>query len=240
MSPSARILALVSLVAAITPFSEAFAFSSPAGRPTRHADPATQNHHSSCTGSTRSTRSTRTRMMMAAGKKNRRERRFSDGKQKKASANRSSGPTSDAKWLQVLDETPEMETGSVKVVSGKYKGEDKFFTLTTHAGEFYAVSEACGRCKFPLINGKVKLLTGEGKVEDVKDGAEQDPDAEVGIGCPLCGAAFNLRTGAIAGEKPEGLAQLLVSKVVSQTPVESITTYQAQALSSGAIVVRVD
>lgn len=39
--------------------------------------------------------------MMAAGKKNRRERRLSDGKQKKSSAKRASGPTSDAKWLQV-------------------------------------------------------------------------------------------------------------------------------------------
>jgi len=44
------------------------------------------------------------------------------------------------------------------------------------------------------INGKVKLLKGEGKVEDVKAGME-DPDAEVGIACPLCGAVFDLRTG---------------------------------------------
>lgn len=38
-----------------------------------------------------------------------------------------------------------------QVVSGKYKGEDKFFTLAMYAGRFYAVSEACGRCKFPLV-----------------------------------------------------------------------------------------
>lgn len=47
-------------------------------------------------------------------------------------------------------------------------------------------------------------------------------------------------SGKIAGEQPKGLAQLFVSKVVSQTPVESIKTYQAQALSTGAVVVRVD
>lgn len=45
------------------------------------------------------------------------------------------------------------------------------------------------------INGKVKVLKGEGKVEDVKDSADEDPEAEVGIGCPLCGAVFDLRTG---------------------------------------------
>lgn len=49
-----------------------------------------------------------------------------------------------------------------------------------------------------------------------------------------------LLPGKIAGEQPKGLAQMLVSKVVSQTPVESITTYPAQSLSTGAIVVRVD
>lgn len=47
-------------------------------------------------------------------------------------------------------------------------------------------------------------------------------------------------SGEIAGEQPQGLAQMFVSKVVSQTPVESITVYPTQELSSGAIVVRVD
>lgn len=46
--------------------------------------------------------------------------------------------------------------------------------------------------------------------------------------------------GAIAGEQPKGLAQTFVSKIVSQSDVESVTPYQAQELSSGAIVVRVD
>lgn len=45
------------------------------------------------------------------------------------------------------------------------------------------------------INGKVKILKEEGKAEDVKAGVEQDPDAEVAIACPLCGAMFDLRTG---------------------------------------------
>lgn len=48
------------------------------------------------------------------------------------------------------------------------------------------------------INGKVKLLPGEGKVEDVRAGAEEDPEAEVGIACPLCGAVFDLRTGELS------------------------------------------
>lgn len=52
------------------------------------------------------------------------------------------------------------------------------------------------------INGKVKLLKDEGKAEDVKEGVEQDPEAEVAIGCPLCGAMFDLRTG----EKSCGLS----------------------------------
>lgn len=37
------------------------------------------------------------------------------------------------------------------MVSGKYKGNDKFFTLATYGGKFFAVSEACGRCKFPMV-----------------------------------------------------------------------------------------
>lgn len=41
----------------------------------------------------------------------------------------------------------------------------------------------------------MKLLTGGGKAEDVKPGVEQDPEAEIAIACPLCGAMFNLRTG---------------------------------------------
>lgn len=45
------------------------------------------------------------------------------------------------------------------------------------------------------INGKVKILKGDGKAEDVKAGVEQDPDADVAISCPLCGAMFDLRTG---------------------------------------------
>ncbi|CAM9824137.1 unnamed protein product [Laminaria digitata] len=180
--------------------------------------------------------------MMA--EKNRRARRIIESRKKKAAtANAPSKPTrssSDAKWLQVLDKAPEMEAGGVKVVSGKYKGDDKFFTLATHGGKFFAVSEACGRCKFPMINGRVKVLLGDGKAEDVKEGAEEDPEADVGIGCPLCGAMFDMRTGAIAGEQPKGLAQTFVSKIVSQSNVESVTPYQAQELSTGAIVVRVD
>lgn len=45
------------------------------------------------------------------------------------------------------------------------------------------------------INGKVKVLKGDGKAEDVKAGVEQDPEADVAISCPLCGAMFDLRTG---------------------------------------------
>lgn len=55
-----------------------------------------------------------------------------------------------------------------------------------------------------------------------------------------CARTSRLHAGAIAGEQPKGLAQMFVSKVVSQTPTESITTYQAQSLSTGAVVVRVD
>ena len=39
------------------------------------------------------------------------------------------------------------------------------------------------------------MLLGEGKAEDVKEGVEDDPEADVGIGCPLCGAIFDMRTG---------------------------------------------
>lgn len=45
------------------------------------------------------------------------------------------------------------------------------------------------------INGRVKVLLGDGKAEDVKEGAEEDAEADVGIGCPLCGAMFDMRTG---------------------------------------------
>ena len=45
------------------------------------------------------------------------------------------------------------------------------------------------------INGRVKVLLGEGKAEDVKEGVEEDPEVDVGIGCPLCGAMFDMRTG---------------------------------------------
>lgn len=48
---------------------------------------------------------------------------------------------------------------------------------------------------FGQINGRVKVLLGEGKAEDVKEGVEDDPEADVGIGCPLCGAIFDMRTG---------------------------------------------
>ncbi|CAB1119179.1 unnamed protein product [Ectocarpus sp. CCAP 1310/34] len=229
MSTSTRILAFLSMVVMLVPLADAFSLGSSAGWQTQAVvRPAT-----------RSTKSTTT-MMMA--KKNRRERRYAEAKKKKSSGSKQqpSGATSSAKWLQVLDNTSELEPGSVKVVSGKYKGEDRVFTLAAYGGTYYAVSEACGRCKFPLINGKVKLLTGGGKAEDLKPGVEQDPEAEIAIACPLCGAMFNLRTGEIAGEQPKGLAQVLVSKVVSQTPAESITTHQAQVLSTGAVVVRVD
>lgn len=65
----------------------------------RYAASARRQQSPCCTGSPRST----TRMMMmAAGKKNRRERRYKEARQKKSTtSNRSAGPTSDAKWLQV-------------------------------------------------------------------------------------------------------------------------------------------
>ena len=53
------------------------------------------------------------------------------------------------------------------------------------------------------INGRVKILLGEGKAEDVKEGMEEDPEADVGIGCPLCGAMFDMRTGK--GLDPESV-----------------------------------
>eukprot|EP00903_Cladosiphon_okamuranus_P017271 g15915.t1 len=237
-------LALVSLVGLLAQSVHAFAFTlSPVIQVHANANAnARQLQLRSVSGRSSSSGSVTTTVMMAG--KNRRERRYADGKKKKSSSSERGGTrqpsTSDAKWLQVLDKAPEIETGSVKVVSGKYKGEEKFFTLASHGGNFFAVGEACGRCKFPMINGKVKVLLGGGKAEDVKAGVEQDPEADVAIACPLCGAMFDMRTGKVAGEQPEGLAQVLVSKVVSQTPVESITTYPAQSLSTGAIVVRVD
>lgn len=45
------------------------------------------------------------------------------------------------------------------------------------------------------INGRVKVLLGDGKAEEVTEGSEEDPEADVGIGCPLCGAMFDMRTG---------------------------------------------
>lgn len=175
---------------------------------------------------------------------NRRSRRMAeDAKKKDKSSKKPSNlpgaSKSDAKWLQVLDKTPEIEPGSAKVVSGKYKGEDKFFTLAMYAGRFYAVSEACGRCKFPLINGKLKTLDSDNKAQDVVAGVEEDPDAEVAIGCPLCGAVFNMGTGDVVGEQPEGFAQGLMSKLLSQKIAERMKPYDARALSSGAVVVRV-
>ncbi|CAM9473059.1 unnamed protein product, partial [Ectocarpus sp. 12 AP-2014] len=183
MSTSTRILVFLSMVVILVPLADAFALGSSAGWHT----------HAVARAATRSTRPTTTIMM---AKKNRRERRYAEAKNKKSSGSKQpSGATSSAKWLQVLDNTSELEPGSVKVVSGKYKGEDRVFTLAAYGGTYYAVSEACGRCKFPLINGKVKLLTGGGNAEDVKSGMEQDPEAEIAIACPLCGAMFNLRTG---------------------------------------------
>lgn len=48
---------------------------------------------------------------------------------------------------------------------------------------------------FSQVNGKVKVLIGEGKAEDVKAGVEEDPEADVAISCPLCGAMFDMTTG---------------------------------------------
>ncbi|CAN0247699.1 unnamed protein product [Ascophyllum nodosum] len=183
-------------------------------------------------------------LCMMAEKKNRKARRLADGQKRKSTSSKSprqpARSASDTKWLQVLDVASSIEAGSVKVVSAKYKGEDKFFALATYGGKYFAVSEGCGRCKFPMINGKVKVLVGNGKVEDIKEGEMQDPEASVAAVCPLCGAIFDMTTGLIAGEQPKGLLPSLVSKLVSQTAAEKVTPYQAQALSTGALVVRVD
>lgn len=86
-------------------------------------------------------------------------------------------------------------------------------------------ADRCWRCHclirlslLPLvpgqINGKVKLLTGGGKAEDVKPGVEQDPEAEIAIACPLCGAMFNLRTGdPLVGDG--AICQLLFGEFLS-------------------------
>lgn len=55
------------------------------------------------------------------------------------------------------------------------------------------------------INGKVKILGEGGQAEDIKEGEQQDPEAKVGIACPLCGALFDMRTGAARDSGPGDL-----------------------------------
>ncbi|CAM9578032.1 unnamed protein product [Sphacelaria rigidula] len=167
-------------------------------------------------------------------------RRAADAKKGNSPAGPRSQPGgSGAKWLQVLDEMPEIPPGSVKVVSGKYQEEDKFFTLAAHGGRLFAVSEGCGRCQFPLINGKVKTLDESGKAQDIVPGVEEDPDSEVAISCPLCGAVFNMGTGDVVGEQPEGIAQGFMSKLLSQKVAERVKPYDARLLSTGEVIIRV-
>lgn len=68
------------------------------------------------------------------------------------------------------------------------------------------------------INGKVKILLGEGKAEDVKAGVEEDPEADVAIACPLCGAMFDLRTGESA--------LLVVTYVLFFFPLEELRMHR--------------
>lgn len=53
-----------------------------------------------------------------------------------------------------------------QVVSGKYKGDDKFFALAKYGGKFFAVSEACGRCKFPMVRVLPQVPPSAGLLRD--------------------------------------------------------------------------
>ncbi|CAM9762436.1 unnamed protein product [Choristocarpus tenellus] len=127
---------------------------------------------------------------------NRRARRFSPEKGKGGSPkNKPSSSGSDAKWLQVLSSEPDLKPSASMVVSGKYKGDELYFSLARQGGRIFAVSEACGRCKFPMINGKVTVESEPGGGGELVDG--EDPEAVVSISCPLCGAKFDMSTGDI-------------------------------------------
>ncbi|CAM9612326.1 unnamed protein product [Discosporangium mesarthrocarpum] len=172
---------------------------------------------------------------------NRRTRRYSKTSSKQAPQTQAAMPVSGAKWLQVLASEPDIKPGSIQVVSGKYKGEDKYFALARHGGRMFATSEACGRCKFPMVKGKVTAI---GKPGDGNGGVElvdgEDPTADLLISCPLCGASFDMKTGEARGSKAQGFMQGLVSNVMSQAPTESITAYDSKVLDSGAVLVRVE
>lgn len=78
---------------------------------------------------------------------------------------------------------------------------------------------------FLQVNGKVKVLIGEGKAEDVKAGVEEDPEADVAISCPLCGAMFDMTTG-------ECSRSFLCVVVVGTL---SLSTYLARSMTTAQV-----
>ncbi|CAM9282261.1 unnamed protein product [Phaeothamnion confervicola] len=129
-----------------------------------------------------------------------------------------------AKWLEVCQETDiKPGEGATKAIATKVQGKEFLFVLVRHADKVYAISESCGKCKFPLIDGTL-----------VETEASQ-------IKCPLCGQTFSLssgKQGALLG--PPGWMQGIVSGIMAKGEVNDIKAYETKVTLSGQVLVRIE
>ncbi|EKU22693.1 hypothetical protein NGA_0482400 [Nannochloropsis gaditana CCMP526] len=126
------------------------------------------------------------------------------------------------KVLDVGSELADAE-GSQKAV-GPLK-DDKFLLLIRRKeGRVSAIDANCGRCKFPLLKGKVS--------EDPS--VEDDEDKGI-ITCPLCAVRFSLASGLVTGAQADNVLQRVSASFFSKQIASGLKTYAAAAGTDGSV-----
>ncbi|GAB5037354.1 Hypothetical protein NocV09_07400090 [Nannochloropsis oceanica] len=129
------------------------------------------------------------------------------------------------KVLEVGTELAEAE-GSQKAV-GPLKDDKYLLLIRRKAGAISAIDANCGRCKFPLLKGKIS-----------EDPTIEDEDDKGIITCPLCAVRFSLATGLVTGAKADGVIQQVSASFFSKQIASGLKTYSTSAATDGGVYVK--
>ena len=136
------------------------------------------------------------------------------------------------KVLDVGSELAEAE-GSQKAVGPLGKDNKTFLLLIRRkGGKISSIDANCGRCKFPLLKGKVSE---DLSLADEDTGGKDDKGI---ITCPLCAVRFSLGSGLVTGAQADGVLQRVSASFFSKQIATGLKTYEAEAATDGGVYVR--
>uniref|UniRef100_A0A7S2USE0 Rieske domain-containing protein n=1 Tax=Fibrocapsa japonica TaxID=94617 RepID=A0A7S2USE0_9STRA len=130
-------------------------------------------------------------------------------------------------WIQVFESDEDMDSkeGATKAVEiTDPLGKPAPVLMIRHEGKISSTEIGCGRCQFPLINGKI-----------------MDQDGEPHIECPLCGCGFSLSSGVYKEEmdgQSKGLMQNMMGGFMGKTTPKNIKVYRTEENNVGEVYIK--